>query len=80
MPDVDICFCCCIELNDTKDRHYVNFRYEVPGISTGHNLLVACVCLACGTEADDPLKFPAIEAIINARAIRFELPDKTFTP
>ena len=79
MADVDICLSCTSELPEPSRHKYVNFRYEVPG-TPGQNILVACVCEQCAIDANDPLKFPGMEAIINARAIRFEHPDLVFTP
>lgn len=77
MPDVEICLSCCGDL--TLEKRYVNFRYEVPG-EPGQAILVAQVCAECANDANDPKKFPGMEAVINARAIRFEHPEKTFTP
>ncbi len=65
---------------DSKDHHFVNFRYQVPQSGQNEAVLVAVVCVECGLEADDKKKFPVIEALINARIIRVEHSDMMFTP
>lgn len=80
MRGVDICASCTKELPDTSCHHFVNFRYEVPGSGKGEAVLVAVVCDMCAKDADNPLAFPALEAIINARIIRIENADSVFTP
>ena len=75
----DICICCGVDISDPASQEYVRFRYQIPGHPT-ENILTAVVCHTCADDSDNKLKFPAIEALINARVIRIENPNIKFTP
>ena len=80
MGKIDLCCCCGVEMVDPKTHCYVNFRYQVPGSMESEAVLVAVVCGQCASDSDNPLMFPLVEALINAKIIRIEHTDKTFTP
>lgn len=78
--EIDLCTCCGKDLPDKSQLAYVNFRYQVPTEGIPEQILVAATCDICAKEADDANIFPVIEALILARVIRLEYPDKVFTP
>lgn len=78
--DIDLCCSCGVELPDESTLAFVNFRFQVPGAGLPEQILVAATCDKCAKEADDPNMFSVIEALINARIIRIEFPDKSFKP
>lgn len=78
--EVDLCCSCGVELPDEKEVFFVNFRYQIPGEDKPEQILVAATCDPCAKEAEDPNTFPVIEALINARIIRIEHPDRSFKP
>lgn len=78
--DVDICCCCIKDLDPEAPPNYVNFRFQVPGGSEPETILVAVTCKECAEDAADKMKFPGIEAIINAFTIRMMNPELVFTP
>ncbi len=78
--EIDICCACGKDMPDENDLAFVNFRYQVPGSGVPEQILVASTCDACAKDAEDINHFPVIEALINARLIRIEFPDKSFVP
>lgn len=77
---IDLCCACGKDLPDERMLCFVNFRFQVPGAGMPEQILVAATCDACAKEAEDPNQFPVIEALINARVIRLENPERTFRP
>lgn len=77
---IDLCCACGVELPDENELAFVSFRYQVPGDNKSEHVLVAVTCDKCSKEAEDPKQFPVIEALINARVIRIENPDRSFKP
>jgi NMD protein affecting ribosome stability and mRNA decay len=77
---LDLCCACGKELPNEQELCYVNFRYMVPGEQTPERILVAATCDKCAKESEDPNAFPVIEALILARVLRIEYPDRVFRP
>ena len=78
--ETDLCCSCGKELPNENELAFVNFRYQVPGDNKPEQILVAATCDSCAKEAEDINMFPVVEALINARIIRIEYPDRSFKP
>lgn len=75
-----VCVYCLEECADSNDAaKFIPIHYTIPG-DEELGLFVGVCAATCGKEAENPVKFTVMEAIISARIARARQPDRSFTP
>ena len=77
--EINFCCCCGNDVANAGGMHFVKVDYIVPDFGIKKEFM-AVVCWYCYRDSNTVTLSPVVEALINAKVIRFQYPDLLFTP